>query len=108
MSFVDCYRRLADHCLSGTPARRGDRARAGVIREAALGLGRLSILAGLAVIAILSGHQAIACELSQRPKPAGKLAQPGRDLLVHLQKRLDDLLRPATPSLTPSRRFILQ
>ena len=60
------------------------------------------------MVAVLGGQQAIACELSQRPKPASKLEQPGRDLLVHLQKRLDDLLRPATPSSTPSRRFILQ
>ncbi|QTH21781.1 hypothetical protein HRJ34_26390 [Rhizorhabdus wittichii] len=108
MSFVDRHRRLADRCLPETPARRGSRARAGVIREAALGLGRMSILAGLATVVVLCGDQAIACELAQRPKPVIKAAQPGRDLLAHLQKRLDDLLRPATPSSTPSRRFILQ
>ncbi|WP_016744576.1 hypothetical protein [Rhizorhabdus wittichii] len=108
MSFVDAGRRLADHCLPEMLARHGTRARAGVIREAALGWGRLSVLAGLAMVVVLCGDQAIACELSQRPKPAGKVAQPGRDLLAHLQKRLDDLLRPATPSSTPSRRFILQ
>ena len=108
MSFVDAGGRFVDRCLPEMPTRRGSRARAGVIREAALGLGRLSVLAGLAAIAILSGDAAIACELSQRPKTAGKVAQPTRDLLAHLQKRLDDLLRPATPSSTPSRRIILQ
>nr|WP_232307330.1 hypothetical protein [Sphingomonas sp. Y57] len=71
-------------------------------------MARLSVLAGLAAVVISCGDAAIACELTQRTKSAGRIAQPARDLFATLQKRLEDLLRPASPSSTPSRRIILQ
>jgi len=85
-------------------------ARAGVIREAALGLGRMSLLAGLAALAAVGGHELEACELSQKSKPTTPAVQTEQKWsgLAELQKRLADLLRPSHESSQPSRRVILQ
>jgi hypothetical protein len=72
-----------------------------------LGLGRMSVFGALTAFAALCAHQAIACEMSQRPKPI-HVVQPKRDVVATLQKRLVDLLRPVTTGSVPSRRIILQ
>lgn len=85
-------------------------ARKGVIREAALGLGRMSLLAGMAALAAVCGHELEACELSQKSKPAARSVQAEQKWsgLAELQKRLADLLRQNHESSQPSRRVILQ
>lgn len=65
------------------------------------------MLGGAAAMTLLGGHGLLACELSQRPKPAAHVERKWIGL-ADLQKRLADLLRPGQASSQPSRRIILQ
>ena len=89
------------------------RAAGGVIREAALGLGKAIIVGGIVAAAAVHGHGLVACELSQAPKamaavvPVATTERRPMKLVIPGQRPRIERRAPVYDPI-PSRRIILQ
>jgi hypothetical protein len=105
MLLVDIPWRLAEASCAACRRAANLRADRGVIREAALALGKKLLLGGGVLMIAAHAHGLVACELRHVPRPAAEVL---RKPIKPIELDMLFVARRAVPYTAPSRRIILQ